>query len=81
MRHFKNIIDNIKRTVTRIKSYLTQPLHNRRGEVVGNRITIFCRDIRDSIINRVYWLCVNRISMIFVIHAVTVAQNVYRNAR
>ena len=80
MRHFKNIIDNLKRTVTRIKNYLTQPLHNNRGEVAGNRITIFYNDIRNSIVNRVYWMCINKLSWIVILHVVTVAKNVYKKA-
>ena len=80
MRIIRNFIDSIERTVSRIKRYLTQPLHNNRGEVVGNRITIFYNDIRNSIVNRVYWMCINKLSWIVILHVVTVAKNVYKKA-
>tara|TARA_B100000424_G_scaffold268871_1_gene264593 strand:+ start:1769 stop:2008 length:240 start_codon:yes stop_codon:yes gene_type:complete len=77
MGYFKNIIDRVKETYTRIKNYLTQPLHDRTGRVVGNRITIFGRDIQNRIVQTIYQMSVNRISMVVIFHLTAFVRNMY----
>ena len=79
MGYFKNIIDRVKETYTRIKNYLTQPLRNREGQVVGNRIEIFGRDIQNRIVQTIYQMSVNRISMIIIFHLTAFVNNRYKN--
>ena len=74
---FQNIINRVKNTYTNIKTYLTQPVRNRAGQVVGNRITIFGRDIRENIKQRLYGLCINKISMVVIFHLTTFVRNMY----
>jgi len=78
MRYLQNIINRIKNTYVNIKTYLTQPLHDRAGRVVGNRITIFGRDIREAVMLQLYRICINKISMIVIIHVVTVVKSMYK---
>ena len=78
MRYFQNIIDGIKNTYVNIKTYLTQPLRDRvTGRVVGNRITIFGRDIREAVKQRLYVLCINRISVVVIFHLTTFVNAMY----
>ena len=76
---FQNIINRVKNTYASIKRYLTQPLRNREGQVVGNRIEIFGRDIRENIKQRLYGLCINKISMIIIFHLTAFVNNRYKN--
>jgi len=76
---FQNIINRVKNTYANIKTYLTQPVRNRAGQVVGNRITIFGRDIRENIKQRLYGLCINKISMIIIFHLTAFVNNRYKN--
>jgi len=74
---FQNIINRVKNTYANIKTYLTQPVRNRAGQVVGNRITIFGRDIRENIKQRIYGICINKISMVIIFHLTAFARNMY----
>ena len=76
---FQNIINRVKNTYANIKTYLTQPVRNRAGQVVGNRITIFGRDIRENIKQRIYGICINKISMVIIFHLTAFARNMYEN--
>ena len=79
MGYFQNIINRIKNTYANIKTYLTQPLHDRAtGRVVGNRITIFRRDIQNRIALTIYQICINRISMVIIFHLTTFVNTMYR---
>ena len=76
---FQNIINRVKNTYANIKRYLTQPLHNREGQVVGNRIEIFGRDIQNRIVQTIYQMSVNRISMVIIFHLTAFVNNRYKN--
>ena len=78
MGYVQNIINKVTNTFISIRNYLTQPVRNRSGEVVGNRITIFGRDIREAVMLQLYRLCINKISMIVIIHVVTVVKSMYK---
>ena len=68
MGYFQKIINSVKNTYSNIKRYLTQPIHNRQGQVIGNRITMFRRDIQNRIALTIYQMSVNRISMVIIFH-------------
>ena len=77
MGYFQNIINRVKNTYANIKTYLTQPVHNRAGQVVGNRITIFGRDILENIKQRIYGLCINKISIVVILHLTAFVRKMY----
>lgn len=77
MGYFQNIINSIKNIYASIKTYLTQPLRDRTGQVVGNRITIFGRDIQENIKQRIYGLCINKISIVVIFHLTAFVRNMY----
>ncbi len=81
MGYFKNIIDHVKEIYTRIKNYLTQPLHNNSGQVVGNRITMIVNDVQTNIRYRCYRFCINKISGIIIIHIITLVNTVVNLAK
>ncbi len=76
---FRNIINRVKNTYANIKRYLTQPLRNREGQIVGNRITIFGRDIQNRIAQTIYQMSVNRISMVIIFHLTAFVNSRYSN--
>ncbi len=76
MGYFQNIINSVKTIYANIKAYLTQPVRNRSGEVVGNRITIVCRDIQTQIMHRFYYFFINRVSNIVIMYIVSVSARV-----
>jgi len=73
MSYLQNIINRVKNTFTRIRSYLTQPVHNSAGEVVGNRITMVCRDIQANIMHKCYYFCINKVSTMIILYIVSVS--------
>ena len=76
MGYFQNIINNVKNTYANIKAYLTQPVRNRSGQVVGNRVTMVVRDIQTQIIHRCYSFCINRVSTMVIMYIVSVYTSV-----
>ena len=56
MGYFQNIISSVKNTYANIKAYLTQPVYNRSGQVVGNRVTMVVRDIQTQIMHQFEWV-------------------------
>ena len=76
MGYFQNIINRVKNTYANIKTYLTQPVHNRAGQVVGNRITMVIHDIKTQILNRSYSFFINRVSTIVIMYIVSFSANV-----
>ena len=76
MGYFQNIINSVKNTYANIKAYLTQPVHNRAGQVVGNRVTMVVRDIQTQIMYRFYSFCINRVSNIVIMYIVSVFASV-----
>jgi len=76
MGYFQNIINSVKNTYANIKAYLTQPVHNRAGQVVGNRVTMVVRDIQTQIMHRCYSFFINRVSTIVIMYIVSVSASV-----
>ena len=76
MGYFQNIINSVKNTYANIKAYLTQPVHNRSGQVVGNRVTMVVRDVQMQIMHRCYSFCINRVSTIVIMYIVSVYTSV-----
>lgn len=76
MGYFQNIINSVKNTYANIKAYLTQPVRNHSGQVVGNRITMVVHDIQTQIIHRCYSFCINRVSTIVIMYIVSVYTSV-----
>ena len=72
MGYFQNIINRVKNTLIRIKNYLTQPVHNSSGQVVGNRVTMVCRDIQANIMHKCYYFCINKVSSMIILYIVSV---------
>ena len=73
MSYVQNIINKITNTFISIRNYLTQPVRNRSGEVVGNRITIVCRDIQANIMHKCYYFCINKVSTMIILYIVSVS--------
>lgn len=71
MGRFQSIINHVKETYTRIKNYLTQPVRNRSGQVVGNRLTLIVRDVQTTIMDKCYRFCINRVSAMIIVHIVS----------
>ncbi len=76
MRYFQNIINSVKNTYANIKAYLTQPVRNHSGQVVGNRITMVVHDIKTQITHKCYYFCINRASNIVIMYIVSVFASV-----
>jgi len=79
MGYFQKIISSVKNTYANIKRYLTQPVHNRQGQVVGNRISMFRRDIQNRIAQTIYQVTINRISMVIIFHLTAFVNSRYSN--
>ncbi len=75
---FRNIINRVQNAYVNIKRYLTQPLRNREGQVVGSRIEIFGRDIQNRIAQTIYQVTINKISMVVLFHLTTFANTMYK---
>lgn len=76
MGYFQNIINSVKNTYANITAYLTQPVRNNAGQVVGNRVTMVLRDIQTQIMHRCYFYCINRVSTIVIMYIVSFSANV-----
>jgi len=76
MGYFQNIINSVKNTYANITAYLTQPVRNNAGQVVGNRVTMVLRDIQTQIMHRCYFYCINRVSTIVIMYIVSVSASV-----
>jgi len=76
MGYFQNIINSVKNTYANITAYLTQPVRNNAGQIVGNRVTMVLRDIQTQIMHRCYFYCINRVSTIVIMYIVSVSASV-----
>ena len=76
MGYFQNIINSVKNTFARIRNYLTQPVHNGAGQVVGTRVQMVYRDIQANIMHKCYYYCINRASTMIVLYIISVTATV-----
>lgn len=68
MGYFQNIIDRVKTTITRIKTYLTGPNSDQVRQRVRNGVIMVVHDIRTTIMRRCYNICINKISIIIIFY-------------